>query len=92
MAWDPSDEELDAYILARLRSVGVDLEVLPEEDESAPVDRARVLAAARRLLRESVPVIRDFPIDPQEVPPAFYPSRPSYRTEAGPETHEGAVG
>ena len=37
-----TDEELDRYILTRLALIGVDLSVLPEEDESAPVDLTRV--------------------------------------------------
>jgi hypothetical protein len=34
-----SDEELDAYILTRLKSLGLDLSVLPEDDEDAPADQ-----------------------------------------------------
>jgi hypothetical protein len=71
---DLSDEELDRYILLRLAIVGVDLSVLPEEDETAPADRVRVLRSARNFLRSTVPEISDFILDPQEVPPAFLPA------------------
>lgn len=71
---DLSDDELDAYILARLRLAGVDLDVLPEEDPDAPVDRARILRSARRFLRSTPPAIRDLVMDPQAVPPAMYPA------------------
>ncbi len=69
-----SDEELDAYILTRLKAVGVDLDVLPQEDPDAPADRRRVLAGARRFLRSSPPAILDFEPDPQLVVPSMYPA------------------
>lgn len=68
------DEELDRYILTRLEMLGVDLSVLPEDDEEAPADRRRILASARRFLRSSPPVIADFEMDPQEVAPVMYPA------------------
>ena len=71
---DLDDEELNRYILARLSIAGVDLSVLPEEDEDAPADRVRVLRSARNFLRSSVPEISNFTLDPQEAPPALYPS------------------
>lgn len=79
-----TDEELDTYILTRLKNVGVDLSVLPEDDEEAPADQRRILASARRFLRGSVRVISDLsltpdaslpgkiPMDP--FPPGLYPS------------------
>jgi hypothetical protein len=69
-----SDEELDAYILARLRAAGVDLGVLPEEDPEAPADRSRVLSGARRFLRSTPPAILALELDPQVVAPAMYPA------------------
>jgi len=71
---DLSDEELNAYILTRLRAAGVDLGVLPEDDPDAPADRRRILASARRFLRATPPAIRGFAPDVQEVPPAMYPA------------------
>jgi hypothetical protein len=71
---DLTDEELNAYILTRLRLIGVDIGVLPEDDADAPADQRRVLASARNLLRNTVPVISDFVIDVQEVPPMLYPA------------------
>ena len=71
---DIPDEELDAYILTRLKMLDIDLSVLPEDDSSAPADRKRILASARRFLRTTVPVISEFYMDPQEVPPDMYPA------------------
>lgn len=68
-----TDEELDAYILTRLRSLGVDLSVLPEDDGDAPADQRRILASARRFLRTTPPAIQQFGMDPQAVVPTLYP-------------------
>ena len=70
----PTDEELDAYILARLAMLGVDLSVLPEDDEEAPADRRRILASARRFLRSTPAAIAGFELDALGPPPALYPS------------------
>jgi hypothetical protein len=72
---EPTDDELDAFILTRLRLLGIDLSVLPEDDADAPTDRRRVLASARGVLRNTVPVISNFAIDVQDVPPSLYPAR-----------------
>jgi len=69
-----SDQELDAYILGRLRAAGVDLGVLPEDDPDAPADRTRILAGARRFLRSTPPAILAFEPDPQTAAPAMYPA------------------
>lgn len=69
-----SDAELDAYILTRLRSVGVDLAVLPQDDPSAPADQRRVLLSARRFLRSTPSAILAWEPDPQRVAPALYPA------------------
>lgn len=69
-----TDAELDAYILARLRSAGVDLSVLPEDDPEAPADQRRILRSARRFLRTTPPAIRAFTPDVQDVPPVLYPA------------------
>ena len=69
-----SDQELDAYIRARLALVGVDLSVLPEDDPDAPADQRRILISARRFLRTTPSAIAGFEMDPQEVPPILYPA------------------
>lgn len=76
-----TDAELDAYVLTRLRQVGVDLGVLPEDDPDAPADRRRILAGARRFLRNTPPAILDFEPDVQRVPPALYPATASVAVE-----------
>lgn len=78
-----SDEELDAWILARLKLAGVDLGVLPEDDEDAPADRRRILASARRFLRSTPRAILELELDPQEVPPVMYPAALAGRTDVG---------
>ncbi len=70
----PSDDELDAFIQTRLNLLGVDLGVLPDDDPSAPADRRRVMQAIRRVLREQMPEVSDYPLDPIEVPPVLYPA------------------
>lgn len=79
-----TDEELDAHILTRLRLLGVDLSVLPDDDPEAPVDRRRILASARRFLRGTPGAIADLRLDPQEAPPLMYPSSWSGRTGEAP--------
>jgi hypothetical protein len=78
-----TDEELNDYILARLRAAGVDLSVLPEDDEDAPADRKRVLQSARRFLRSTPATIRGFEMDVQDVPPGMYPAALASRTGGG---------
>ena len=68
-----SDGELDTHIRARLRLLGVDLSVLPEDDPEAPADQRRILASARRFLRTTPGAIAAFRMDPQAVPPEMYP-------------------
>ena len=77
-----SDRELDTYILTRLQSLGVDLSVLPLDDDSAPADQKRILEDARRFLRRTPPAIVAFEMDPQAVPPSMYPSVLSTMLEA----------
>lgn len=71
---DLSDDELDQYVLARLAMAGVDLSVLPLRDPDAPVDQMRVLRSARDFLRYELHGISQYPLDPLDGPPAFYPS------------------
>jgi len=73
-AQDLSDDELDAFILARLRTLGVDLDVLPEDDPAAPADRKRILMGARRFLRSTPRDILAWEPDPQAVAPVLYPA------------------
>ena len=77
---DPTDAELDAWILARLESAGVDLSVLPEDDPDAPADRRRILASARRFLRTTPPALLALEMDVQDVPPVMYPAELQGRT------------
>jgi hypothetical protein len=69
-----TDEELDAVILTRLKSFGVDLSVLPEDDPDAPADRGRIMAGARRFLRSTPQAIMAWEPDPQKVAPEMYPA------------------
>ena len=69
-----TDEELDAYILTRLKMAGVDISVLPVDDSDAPTDQRGILASARRFLRSTPPAILAFEMDVQAVPPVMYPS------------------
>ncbi len=73
-AQELTDEELDAYILTRLKSLGVDLGVLPEDEPDAPADRRRVLMGARRFLRSTPQAILAWEPDPQAVTPVLYPA------------------
>lgn len=75
----PDDEELNAYILARLEALGVDLSVLPEDDEAAPADRTRILRSARRFLRTTPGAIAALELDPLGPPPIIYPSEVATR-------------
>ena len=60
----PGDAELDVYIRTRYALLGIDISVLPEADEDAPMDQQRLLANGRQILRQEVEAA-DFPIDPQ---------------------------
>lgn len=70
----PTDAELNTLVLAYLALIGIDLSVLPLSDPSAPADQTRVLASARSVLRNSVPVISNYLIDVQENLPVLYPA------------------
>ncbi len=69
-----TDEALDAYIRTRLVLLGVDLSVLPDDDEDAPADQRRIMASARRFLRSTPGAIADFAFDPMGPAPAIYPA------------------
>ncbi len=69
----PTDEELDAFIRTRYALLGVDISVLPQSDEDAPMDQERLLANGRSILRQDV-VVADFEIDPQFILPVPHPA------------------
>ncbi len=69
----PSDDELDRFIRTRYALVGIDISVLPVDDDRAPMDQARLLAHARSILRQEVSAA-DFHIDPQDTLPQPYPA------------------
>lgn len=69
----PTDDELDRYILTRYALLGIDISVLPESDPEAPMDRERLLANGRRILRQDVEAA-DFEIDPQFNLPVAHPA------------------
>lgn len=73
-AQELTDEEPDAWILTRLKGLGVDLGVLPEDDADASADRRRTLAGARRFLRSTPPAIMAWEPSPQAVVPSMYPA------------------
>lgn len=70
---EPTDEELDRYILTRYALLGIDISVLPESDPDAPMDQERLLANGRSILRQDV-VAADFEIDPQFNLPVAHPA------------------
>lgn len=69
----PSDEELDRYIRTRYALLGIDISVLPESDEDAPMDQERLLANGRSILRQDVEAA-NFPLDPQLHLPQPFPA------------------
>lgn len=88
-AVDLTDEQLDAWIRARLELAGVDLSVLPADDPDAPADRKRIMESARRFLRSTPPAILDFEMDVQAVPPIMYPAELAGRTPVGEGPEDG---
>jgi hypothetical protein len=70
----PPDEELNAYILTRLKILGIDLSVLPADDASAPADQKRILDSARRVLQNTVPTVSGYAVQGENVPPILYPA------------------
>ena len=69
----PTDEELNTYLLTRYALLGIDISVLPESDEDAPMDRERLLANGRSILRQDV-AAANFEIDPQFNLPVAHPA------------------
>lgn len=79
---EPTDEELNQYIRTRYALLGIDISVLPESDEAAPMDQERLLANGRQILRQDV-VAADFEIDPQFNLPVAHPAPFVAWTEEG---------
>ena len=79
---EPTDEELNTYILTRYRLLGIDISVLPESDEDAPMDRERLLENGRSILRQDVEAA-NFRIDPQFNLPNAFPAPLVAWTEEG---------
>lgn len=71
---DPTDEQLDVFIRARLDLIGVSLDDLPVDDPKAPADQVRILASLRTFLRRVPPDISAFAMDSQLLIPALYPA------------------
>ena len=70
---DPTDAELDEYILFTLARYGIDISVLPALDDDALVDQASVLEACRDRLRQNLEVL-EFALDPQYHLATYYAS------------------
>ncbi len=69
----PTEDELNAYNRTRYALLGIDVSVLPESDEDAPMDKQRLLQNARSILRQDV-TAADFDIDPQFHLPVPHPA------------------
>lgn len=72
--WPDREADLDRWILLRLEMAGVELSLLPEEAPEAPVDRRRVLAAARAFLGRTPPALRSLPFAESGPVPLLYPA------------------
>jgi hypothetical protein len=71
---EPTDAELDVYIKTRYALLGIDISVLPENDEDAPMDQRRLLQNGRQILRQEVEAA-NFKIDPQFSVPMPFPAQ-----------------
>jgi hypothetical protein len=70
---NPTDAELDAYILFRFAMLGIDISVLPFQDPNAQVDQVSVLQACRQTLRQSLQLL-EYELDPQAHVATYYAS------------------
>ncbi|HEV7734104.1 MAG TPA: hypothetical protein VGR62_18175 [Candidatus Binatia bacterium] len=70
---NPTDAELDAYILLRFGMLGIDISVLPFNDPSAQVDQMSVLSGCRSTLRQSLQLL-EYELDVQTHIAAYYAS------------------
>lgn len=69
----PTDAELDAYILFRFAMLGIDISVLPFDDDAAQVDQASVLSSCRSTLRQSLQLL-EYELDVQTHIATYYAS------------------
>lgn len=76
----PTDEQLDAYIRARLALAGVELDQLPEssDPETGAPTRAQTLASLRAFVRSTPPAIAAW------TPPATGDMAAAYAQQASP--------
>ena len=76
----PTDAELDVYIRTRYALMGIDISVLPEDDEKAVMDQKRLLANGRQILRQDAEAA-NVHIDPQIAVPMPYAAQFAAWTE-----------
>jgi len=76
----PTDEELDVYIRTRYALLGIDISVLPAQDEAAPMDQARLLANGRQILRQEA-TVGGITLDEQFHLPMMFPVQLAAWTE-----------
>ena len=76
----PTDEELNEFILFRLGMLGVDISVLPFDDDDALVTQQDVLASCRSTIRNARTVL-EFPLDAQYTIATYYASPQSAWTD-----------
>ncbi len=70
---NPTDAELDEYILFTFGMLGIDISVLPALDPAALVDQSDVLSACRARLRQNLQVL-EYELDPQYHLATYYAS------------------
>ncbi len=70
---NPTDAELDEYILFTLGMLGIDISVLPASDPDALVDQADVLSSCRSRIRDNLRVLQ-LELDPQYHLATYYAS------------------
>lgn len=69
----PSEAEITALVMTRLRMLGVDISVLPADDPAAPMDQRRALSACRGAMADTQAISR-YVLDAQQYPPILYPA------------------
>jgi hypothetical protein len=70
---NPTDAELDEYILFTLGMLGIDISVLPASDPAALTDQSDVLSACRTRIRQNLQVLQ-YELDPQYHLASYYAS------------------
>ncbi len=70
---NPTDAELDAYILFRFAMLGIDISVLPFDDDTAQVDQVSVLSSCRSTLRQALQLLQ-YDLDVQSHIATYYAS------------------